>query len=630
MSTEKTYEFKAEIKQLLHLLAFSLYKNKEIFLRELISNASDALSKLKYLSLTDSESIADKDERLEIEIEIDKDKKIIKVIDTGIGMTDEELINNIGTIAKSGTSEFLKLIEKSNAKDIENIGQFGVGFYSAFIVADKVQIRTKSYKNDSKAYEWESDGTGSFTLKEVEKDKRGTEVILFLKDGDDEKEFLEKYRVENIIKKYSNFIPFPILVEKGQVNKVEALWLKPKSSIKEEEYNGFFKLIGHSSDEPLFYEHIVADAPYQYRALLYCPKNNFEIQGFQNPDYGLSLYTSKVLIEQECKDLIPKFLRFIKGVVDSSDVPLNVSRESIQNNRIVIKLRTLITKRILARLSDMLKNTKDKYLSFYKVYKNFLKEGVVEEFSNRDKIADLLMFHSSKTEKDGYITLEEYISRMYPDQKDIFFITGKDLESVENSPYIEIFKKKNIEVLYLFDPIDEVVLNNLNEYKEKKFKSVEQENLDSVKDIKTDEDAKVEEPEETKEDMKLVNGLVKYMKDVLKDLVKDVVLSKRLIDSPYILVHSEEGMSTQVEKLMKMMNKEYKGVKKTLEINPHSPFIKNLAQLYSKDKKSALVKNVCSQIFDNAKILEGSIENPLTTINRLNNIMEEAVKIVNN
>jgi HSP90 family molecular chaperone len=626
MSKEKTFEFKAEIKQLLHLLAFSLYKNKEIFLRELISNASDALSKLKYISLTDNDSIADKDERFEIEIEIDKDKKFIKVIDTGIGMTEEELINNIGTIAKSGTSEFLKLIEKNNIKDMENIGQFGVGFYSSFIVSDKVTIITKSYKPDSIAYEWTSDGSGSFTLKETEKKKRGTEVILHLKES--EEEFLDKNRIENIVTKYSNFISFPILIEKGQVNKVEALWLKPKSSIKEEEYNGFFKLIGHSSDEPLFHEHIVAEAPYQFRALLFCPKKNFEIYGMmQNPDYGLSLYTSKVLIEQECKDLIPKYLRFIKGVVDSSDLPLNVSRESIQNNRIVIKIRTMITKRILARLADMLKNDKDKYLNFYKEYKNHLKEGLMEDFSNKEKISELLMFYSSKSEKEGLITLEEYVNRMYPEQKEIFYISGPDKESVENSPYIEIFKKKDIEVLYLYDPIDEITLNNIGEFKEKQFKSVEQANLDSLKDIKS-KDSKDDEkqPEETKEDMKKINGLIKFMKKFLKDDVKDIVLSERLINSPYILVHPENGMSTQVEKMMKMMNKDFKGEKKILEVNPHSSFIKGLSAVYEKEKDSDFLKKVSSQIVDNAKLLEGSIENPLNTINRLNDIMEEAVK----
>lgn len=624
MSEQKNFEFKTEVKQLLHLLAFSLYKNKEIFLRELISNASDALSKLRYLKLTSQEEIADRDIDLEIEIVIDKKDKILKVIDTGIGMTEEEIINNIGTIAKSGTLEFLKKIGDENKKNIDAIGQFGVGFYSSFIVAKKVCVISKSYKPDAKPVEWESDGSGTYSIKESEKKKRGTEVILYLKDG--EEEFLEKYRVESIIQKYSNFISYPILIEKGQVNKVEALWLKPKSAITEEDYKEFFKFIAHSSDEPLFYEHLVADAPFQYRALLFCPKTTFEMLGFQNPDYGLALYSNKVMIMQECKDLIPKFLRFIKGIVDSEDIPLNISRETIQNNTAVIKIKQLITKNIITTLENMMKNNKEKYLEFYKNFKNYLKEGVLEDWENKSKIAALLLFNSSKCkEKDELVSLNEYIIRMMPGQNEIYYLYGLDRNTIENSPYIEIFQSKNIEVLYLSEPIDEIVLTNLAEFENKKFKNIEQANIDSLKDIVSDtpnkEQEKIDEEIQSK-----VSKLIKFMKDLLKDKVKDVVESQRLVGSAGVLVQPDEGMSSQVEKIMKMMHKDFTSSKKILEINPKNLLIKNIAELYAKEKDSDLVKNLCFQLYDNLILLEGTVEEPSNIIKRINFIMEELTK----
>ncbi|HOK40923.1 MAG TPA: molecular chaperone HtpG [bacterium] len=622
----KSYEFKAEVKQLLHLLAYSLYKNKEIFLRELISNASDALSKIRYIKLTTQEEIEDRDIDLEIEIIIDKKERTIKVVDTGIGMTEEELIENIGTIAKSGTLEFLKKLEAGSQKEIDAIGQFGVGFYSSFIVADKVRIITKSYKKGVKAVEWESDGTGSFTIKETEKKRRGTEVILHLKK--DEDEFLEKYRIEQIIQKYSNFISYPILIEKGQINKIEAIWLKPKTLVKEEEYIEFYKFITHRNDEPLFYHHIIADAPYQFRALLYCPKTSFDLFQYQITEYGLSLYTNKVLIQQECKDLLPRFLRFIKGVVDSEDVPLNISRETIQNNNVVLKIKSIITKNIIELLEKMMNEEKNKYLEFYKEYKTYIKEGIVEDWENKEKLGKLLLFNSSKCKDENeYISLKEYIDRMYPEQKEIYYICGTNRDTIENSPYIEIFKKKDIEVLYLFDPIDEIVVNNLSEFNEKKFKSIEQANLDSIKEIKKEEEKKEEKKEEDKETQKRISKLIKYFKELLKDKVKDVVESNRLVDSPCVLVHPEEGMSFQTEKIMKIINKDFKGTKRVLEINPENKIIKNLAIIYERDKDNEFVKNVCFQLYENCLLIEGNLEQPVDTIKRINSILNEAVEL---
>jgi len=443
MSEKQTqkYEFKAEVKQLLDILVHSLYTSREIFLRELISNASDALDKLRFES-TRGTVIADKELPLEIKINFDDKKKLITVSDTGIGMTEEELINNVGTIAKSGSADFLKQLSESKADANNIIGKFGVGFYSVFMVAEKVIIKTKSFKEDAKPVEWISDGLGSYEIKPLdEKINRGTTIEIHLKE--ETKDYADKYRLETIIKKHSNFISFPIFLGEEKANTISALWREPKTNIKKEQYNEFYKFLTYD-EEPMDTIHVSVDAPIQFTALMFIPKKNFDFFGFNREDYGLDLYVRRVMIQHKNKDLLPEYLSFVKGVVDSEDLPLNISRETLQENLIFHKIANSVTNQVLSYLLKKAKDEPEKYAEFWKEHGRIFKMGY-SDFANMEKFSQLLRFNSSNNEDEkGLVSLEEYVLRIKKEQKEIFYAFGTSRNAIALDPHIEIFNKKNI------------------------------------------------------------------------------------------------------------------------------------------------------------------------------------------
>ncbi|NWF50943.1 MAG: molecular chaperone HtpG, partial [Ignavibacteriaceae bacterium] len=499
--THKTkFEFKAETKKLLDILVHSLYTSKEIFLRELISNASDALDKLRFESNKGTD-IADKDLPLEIRINFDEKKNTIIISDTGIGMTRDEMIANIGTIAKSGSEEFLKQLSE-NKEAINNIiGRFGIGFYSVFMVAKEVIIKSKSYKKDEAAVEWKSDGLGDYEIADLDdKVNRGTTIEIFLKD--DAKEFADKYRLETIIKKHSNFISYPIYLDKEKINTIAAIWREPKSNLKKEQYDEFYKFLTYDTEEPFETIHTSVDAPIQFSALLFIPKKSYEFWRVNREDYGLDLYVRRVLIQHQNKDLLPEYLSFVKGVVDSEDLPLNISRETLQENIIFTKISQSVTSNVLSHLTKVAKDSPERYADFWREHGRIFKLGYMD-FSNAEKYQALLRFNSSasKDEKE-LVSLEDYVARMKKDQKEIYYAFGTSREAVDLNPHLEIFKAKGLEVFYLYDPVDEFVISSIRKHKDFEFKSVDNINL---KDLEKFEDVvKDEEPKEaySKEDDK--------------------------------------------------------------------------------------------------------------------------------
>ncbi len=623
MSKKQThkYEFKAEVKQLLDILVHSLYTSREIFLRELISNASDALDKIRFESTRGTE-IADKDLPLEIKIDFDEKKKLITVSDTGIGMTQDELIKNIGTIAKSGSAEFLKQLseDKSDANNI--IGKFGVGFYSVFMVADKVVIKTKSFIEDSPALEWISDGLGSFEINPVdEKISRGTIIEIHLKE--DAKDYADKYRLETVIKKHSNFISFPIYLGVEKINTISALWREPKTNIKKEQYNEFYKFLTYD-EEPMDTIHVSVDAPIQFNALMFIPKKNFDFFGYNREDYGLDLYVRRVLIQHKNKDLLPEYLSFVKGVVDSEDLPLNISRETLQENVIFHKIASSVTSQVLSYLIKKAKDEPEKYAEFWKEHGRIFKMGY-SDFTNMDKFTQLLRFNSSFNEDaKELISLEEYASRLKDGQKEIFYAFGINREAVALDPHLEIFKKKGIEVLYLFDPVDEFVFNSIRKFKDFEFKSVDSVDLGKIE--KFEDTVKEEDTVEKldKKDEKHFDSLLADMKKILGERVTDVKVSNRLNESPACLVNPDDTMTASMQRLLRMTNKEMTAQKKLLEINKNHKLIRNLLKIFIQNSKDEYITNVTEQLFESALLLEGNLDDPHKLVNRLNKMLEQS------
>ncbi|MDN3513592.1 MAG: molecular chaperone HtpG [Candidatus Brocadia sp.] len=623
MKQEESFEFQAEIKKLLNILSHSLYTHKEVFLRELISNASDALTKIRHYSLTNPD-YEGKDIPLEINIDADEKSRILTISDTGIGMTKDEIIQNVGTIAKSGSLEFIANLSEQAKKDSNIIGQFGVGFYSVFMVADEVRIRTKSYKKDEPAFEWHSDGTGKYFLNPVEKEKRGTDIVVHLKD--EEKEYTEKFRIQSIIKKYSNFVSFPIMVCGERANQITAIWKEPKKDIKEEQYNEFYKFISNTEDTPLFRLHTSAEAPIQFSSILYCPSTNYETYGFKKLEHGLQLYSNKILIQSDCKMLLPEYLRFIHGVVDSADIPLNISRETFQDNMIIHKMKSILVKQVITLLQDLAKNEKEKYETFWRQFGRILKEGVHFDFENKDTLAQLMRFNTSACkDASGLISLKEYADRMKPEQKEIYYITAVNRETIEKSPYLEIFRKKDIEVLYLTDPNDEFLLSGLGEFEKKPIRSADQANLDLLKDT----DKKIvdisEEPQNYEE---MFKHLLKTIRVTLADRVIDVKESNRLVDSPCCLVNPDGVPSVHVQKLIQMVDSNYKISKKIMEINRKNRMIQNLARMNENPGYQPLIEKMIQQLFENALMQDGVVFDPTAMVPRLNELMEELTKAV--
>ena len=615
-SNVENFEFQSEVKQLLNILVYSLYKHKEVFLRELISNAVDALNKVQFESLTNSD-IEDKDLDFRIDITVDKDKKKLVIDDTGIGMTRRELIDNIGTIAHSGTLDFVKKITESDAKDkMDLIGQFGVGFYSSFMVAEEIHVHTKHSSKGSKGLLWKSTGGNDYTIEEKGKETRGTRIELLLKD--DEKEFLEKSQLKNIITQHSNFVPFPIFLEGEKIESVEAIWTQPKSSLKEEDYNEFYKFFQNANDDPETYIHLSSDAPVQFSSIMYIPKSNVEIYGWIKMDPGIDLYSKKVLIQKGCKEILPEYFRFIKGVVDSEDLSLNISRETIQSNVRINKISKYILKKVYDHLKDIKAKDKEKYLLIWKNFQRNFKEGVPNEFEHREDLASLLMFYSSKTEKDKYTDLDEYIERMPKDQFEIYYAIGNDYDSIERNPALEAFKKKDIEVLYFVDPMDAWAVDHMHQYKGKMIRSVE------MADIKIEEEEK--EKEEDKKDVKDAENLAGYLKTIYGDKIAEVRISKRLVDSPCILVSGKDGPSPQLERIMRLQNQKADFSKKIVEINPKNSLIKEMMRIHMDNPASEELKTLALQLFDNLVLREGVYEDIERILPRIHDIMLSAAK----
>lgn len=612
MSSQKM-EFKTEVKQLLDLMIHSLYSHKEIFLRELISNASDAIDKARYESLTNS-AVLEGSGDWKIKITADKNTGTLTVSDNGIGMTKEEAVKALGTIAHSGTKEFLSTLQQKALKDNpELIGQFGVGFYSSFMVADKVVLITrKAGEPIGMGVKWESTADGSFTVEDIEKEQKGTDVILHMKE--EEKKYLGPWEIKNIVRKYSDYIEHPVVMdierevdstlEKGKKVKVteeetlnsrKAIWLKNKSEITQDEYNEFYRHISHDLADPLKTVHYKAEGTSEFTALLYVPsKAPFNIF-YKDFKIGPTLYVKRVQIMDHCEDLIPVYLRFVKGVVDSSDLPLNISREILQSNRQVEIIRKSITKQVLDTISNLKEHEYDAYLNFYSEFGKVLKEGVHFDFARKEQIADLLLFPSTKTEKDTFTTFQKYVDGMKEGQEDIYYITGSSLEETLSSPYLEAFRDKGYEVLIMLDEVDDFIMGGL-EYKGKHLKSVTR---GDIKLDKTDES-------DTKKAAEKYEKILEFIKESLKEDVKDVRMSSRLKDSACCLVGDEGDIDPQMEKIFKAMGQEVPAHKRILEINPLHPVIEAMQSILEKDGRNPILSEYARLLFDQAVLLEGS------------------------
>jgi len=610
----QTYEYKAEMKQLLDLIVHSLYTHPEIFLRELISNASDALNKVRYLQLTD-DSILDKAKELEIVINVDEKQKTFSIKDSGIGMTKGDLIENIGTVARSGTLEFLKKLkeEEKNAGDL--IGQFGVGFYSAFMVTDEVTIETRHADKDSKGYKWVSSGEGKYTVEEIDKQERGTKISFTFKDS--AKEFTEESRIKQIIKKYSNFADFPIFVGKDKVNTVEALWRKRENEVNGAQRNEFYKFITNDYEDPLSYLHLsIEGAEVEFKALLFIPrKAPFDLIRMQQHK-TLQLYSNKIMIMDDCKDLLPEYLQFVRGVVDTSDLPLNVSREIVQSSLVTEKIKAMLTAKIIQWLKKMADEESDKYLEFYKVFAPLFKMGLNSDFSNREELIELLRFETSMLEPKEMSSLKDYVVRMREKQKEIYYIAGDNRKHVEQNPNLEYFKKNSIEVFFLLEPVDVFIIPSITEYEKKPLKAIDKGNIELDAD----------ESKRNEEDDNLSKSLVGLFKEVLKDRVEDVKISKRLVDSAVTLVTGDKGIDRQTERLMKMMGQNAPGSKRIMEVNVDHPVIKNLSRKYLADSSNYFIKKCIVQLYESAELIDGELYSKTDYVKRVMEIMEEATK----
>lgn len=614
------FEFQTEVNELLNLMIHSLYSNKEIFLRELISNASDALDKLNYLCLTNDE-YKTLNYLPRIDISLDKDKKTLTISDNGIGMNKEDLINNLGTIARSGTKNFVKELSGEAKKDSALIGQFGVGFYSAFMVANKIEVLSKKALED-KAFLWSSDAK-SYEIKESQKDIHGTTITLFLKDS----EFSEFYRIEGIVKKYSNHIPYPIFADKEdyippkdgekegsyetrnvQINKASALWKLNKSSIKANEYNDFYKQISHDSTDPLAYFHTKAEGKIEYTTLFFIPAT--EPFDLFRVDYqsGVKLYVKSVFISDDAKELLPPFLRFVRGIIDVEDLPLNVSREILQENKIMANVKDQSVKKILTELAKIKDKDREKYIKFYKLFGKVLKEGLYGFNNDKEQILDLALFKSSK--RDSLVSLKEYKEQMKEDQKSIYYISGNNESMLRNSPLLESFKKNDIEVLIMDEEIDTIVMPMVYEFDKTPIKPVNHSDIDS--EIKTEED-KIDESKHTE--------ILVKMREILKDDVKDVKLSSRLSDSAAVLIYDKNDPDFSMQTILKQMGQtNLPKVKPILEINPNHEIFEKL------NKNEAMIYDISTLLLDMAKINEGmNIENPLEFSKTLTRVMLKAL-----
>ncbi len=626
-----THEFKAEIKQLLDILIHSVYTSKDVFVRELISNAADALEKVRFKQAA-GEEVTGKDQPLEIHLETKQDERLLIISDSGIGMSEEEVEANIGTIAHSGATTFLEQLKKDSADTsagtdagVNLIGRFGVGFYSVFMAAEKVVLTSRSATPESQPVVWASDGAGSYTLETREEDvPRGTKIEIHLKRDDEN--FADEAEIKRIVQRYSNFVPFPIRVNGEQVNQTTALWREPASQIDDEQYEEFYKLISHDFQEPMMRLHHSLDGSIQFSALLFVPKSNPEVMGFGEGDVSLQLYVQRVLIDGSNKNCLPQYLRFVRGVIESQDLPLNVSRETLQQNRIIAKIREMLTRKLLDQFLELANEKPEEYKTFWTTYQRVLKEGY-NDFANREKVQELYRFASSGADDGEIIGLAQYVENMPVGQKAIYYLSGPSREALNSDPRLELFRKNKIEVLYLYDAADEFVLSSLGKYSDKDLVSAEHAKPEDLKFAEsTAEDAEDDASAQSSQQAD-VQPLVDRFKEILADRVTDVRVSERLVDSPACLVGDDNQLSSHMEKMMRMMHQNEELPKRVLEINAQHALIQRLAQIAGKDEGASFLETACEHLFEGCMLLDGYLSDPHKLVARMNRVLNDAAAV---
>ena len=625
MTTEEkqaTYNFKTEVKQVLQILVHSLYKDRDIFVRELVSNASDALTRFHFESLTNHE-VLDPDAELAIHIDVveteEGELKEIVIKDSGIGMTEEELIRNLGTIAQSGAREFLAKMSEGDIDPGDVIGQFGVGFYSVFMVSDEVRVVSRSYQPDAEAAAWISDGSESFRIEPAEKSDRGTEIHIILKK--DAEEFANEWKLKQIVKKHSDFVRFPVYVGEDQANQQQSLWRKSASDVEAEEYTRFYQQMTMDFEEPLAAIHFSTDAPVHLRALLFVPAKREPSILALRKEPGVMLYSHNVLIQEYCTDLLPDWLSFIDGVVDSEDLPLNVSRETVQNNRLMMQLGKMIRKRVLRELKNMAEKEPEKYVRFWQENGRSLKEGLATDPTARDDVQPFFRYYSSKS-KNELTSLDEYIERMPETQEEIYFVLGDNKTTVANSPHLDPFKARELEVLYWVDPLDVLIAPGMVDYKDKKFRNIDDAGLE-LPEVAEEETTENTEPAIAEADF---NRLVGKFVTTLGDKVVEVRESKVLKNSPVRLVYPEDAQNREMQRLYRMMDQDYEVPKLIFEVNRSHPLLVNLAELVEAEADSELVTLTIEQLYDSALVQEGLHPNPTAMLPRIEQLMLLAAK----
>ena len=607
---EHTHSFQAEVRQLLDIVIHSLYTDKEIFVRELVSNASDALEKMRLKQLTEKDFF-EPDRELGIEITVDEEAKTLTIADSGIGMNKDELVENLGTIAHSGTKAFLEKM-KEGGTDADVIGQFGVGFYSAFMAADKVEVSTHSWENDKAGHTWSSDGATGYSIDENAEAKRGCSIVVHLKEGMEE--FSQVSNIKSILEKYSNFVSFPITLNDEHINKVDALWLKNKKEVTVEQYSEFYKFTAKAFDEPRYTMHFSADAPLAINALLFTPTENTEQFGMGQMEPGVSLYCRKVLIDAKPEKLLPEWLRFLRGVIDSEDLPLNISRESMQDSALVQKLNKMITKRYIKFLEKEAKDNPESYEDFYGKFSRFLKEGIATSYEHQEQLAGLLRFESSMQEKGELTNFAQYIDRTKEEQESIYYLTGMSRDAIESGPYLEAFKARGLEVCFFTEPVDQYVMEALPEFKGKKMVSADRAEID-LDDVDSEGESLNEKDSEQ---------LIKFLEEELSARIEKVESSGRLVDSPVAALTPKDAPNAQMRAMMQSMGQDMPATKATLEINPRHEVIHGLHKLISSDEDTA--KLIAQQLTDNALLAAGLLENPHQMATRMNELIAKLVK----
>jgi len=641
--SKTTKQFQTEVQQLLDLVIHSLYSNRDIFLRELISNSSDAIDKIRFEAHS-NEELLEGNSDWKIKLIPDKDAGTLTIRDNGIGMNMAEVEENIGTIARSGTKAFMQALkDKATTDNPELIGQFGVGFYASFMVADKVTLETRKAGNATEGCRWESIGDGTYTVEECTREQRGTEIVLHLKD--EFKEYLDEWKIRSIVKKYSDYIQYPVVMditrtetpkgadgkeiegagtiektEEQTLNSMKAIWARPKSEVTEEEYQEFYKHISHDFENPFNTIHFSAEGISEFKALLYIPSKKPFDMFMADRKKGLQLYVKRVFITDRCEELLPDYLRFVKGVVDSSDLPLNVSREILQEDVQIKRIQKNLVTKVLSTLSDVKEKNFDEYANFWKEFGQVLKEGLHFDYANKEKLQELALFESTTTEAGSFTTLKDYVERMPEAQQEIYFITGDSRSSLETSPHLEIFRAKGYEVLFLTDPVDEWVVQALTEYKEKKLKAVDRGDVD----LDSEEEKK---EKETKQEQarKEFGDVLSFIKSHLEDKIKEVRLSKRLTDSSCCLVADEYGINANMERLLKAMNQPVPESKRVLELNPDHPIMKTMTGIFNENKEDSRLGDYADLLYDQALLTEGSpIKDPLRFTKLVSELMVKA------